>query len=155
MKYCFLLFFGMLFLSSCQGDDDVCVSGEATPRMKVKFKSADGRVATLDSLYVDINYGSGLVNVIKAKSIDSVTIPLRVDNNPFTEISLRTSEKGSASKIKVTYSLKSEYVSPACGFKRLYENVGGTLVTPNPVIKIEQNQDQIIDENKTHFYFIF
>ena len=145
----------MLFLSSCQGDDDVCVSGEATPRMKVKFKSADGRVATLDSLYVDINYGSGLVNVIKAKSIDSVTIPLRVDNNPFTEISLRTSEKGSASKIKVTYSLKSEYVSPACGFKRLYENVGGTLVPPNPVIKIEQNQDQIIDENKTHFYFIF
>ena len=145
----------MLFLSSCQGDDDVCVSGEATPRMKVKFKSADGRVATLDSLYVDINYGSGLVNVIKAKSIDSAMIPLRVDNNPFTEISLRTSEKGSASKIKVTYSLKSEYVSPACGFKRLYENVGGTLVTPDPVIKIEQNQDQIIDENKTHFYFIF
>ena len=145
----------MLFLSSCQGDDDVCVSGEATPRMKVKFKSADGRVATLDSLYVDINYGSGLVNVIKAKSVDSAMIPLRVDNNPFTEISLRTSEKGSASKIKVTYSLKSEYVSPACGFKRLYENVGGTLVTPNPVIKIEQNQDQIIDENKTHFYFIF
>ena len=145
----------MLFLSSCQGDDDVCVSGEATPRMKVKFKSADGRVATLDSLYIDINYGSGLVNVIKAKSIDSATIPLRVDNNPFTEISLRTSEKGSASKIKVTYSLKSEYVSPACGFKRLYENVSGTLVTPNPVIKIEQNQDQIIDENKTHFYFIF
>jgi len=145
----------MLFLSSCQGDDDVCVSGEATPRMKVKFKSADGRVATLDSLYIDVNYGSGLVNVIKAKSVDSAMIPLRVDNNPFTEISLRTSEKGSASKIKVTYSLKSEYVSPACGFKRLYENVGGTLVTPNPVIKIEQNQDQIIDENKTHFYFIF
>ena len=145
----------MLFLSSCQGDDDVCVSGEATPRMKVKFKSADGRVATLDSLYIDINYGSGLVNVIKAKSVDSAMIPLRVDNNPFTEISLRTSEKGSASKIKVTYSLKSEYVSPACGFKRLYENVGATLVTPNPVIKIEQNQDQIIDENKTHFYFIF
>lgn len=155
MKYCFLLFFGMLFLSSCQGDDDVCVSGEATPRMKVKFKSADGRVATLDELYIDVNYGSGLVNVIKAKSVDSAMIPLRVDNNPFTEISLRTSEKGSASKIKVTYSLKSEYVSPACGFKRLYENVGATLVTANPVIKIEQNQDQIIDENKTHFYFIF
>ena len=145
----------MLFLSSCQGDDDVCVSGEATPRMKVKFKSADGRVATLDELYIDVNYGSGLVNVIKAKSVDSAMIPLRVDNNPFTEISLRTTNKGNASKIKVTYTLKSEYVSPACGFKRLYENVGGTLETPNPVIKIEKNQDQIIDENKTHFYFIF
>jgi hypothetical protein len=129
MKYCFLLFFGMLFLSSCQGDDDVCVSGEATPRMKVKFKSADGRVATLDSLYVDINYGSGLVNVIKAKSIDSVTIPLRVDNNPFTEISLRTTNKGNSSKIKITYSLKSEYVSPAWVQKiirKCRRNIGDT-----------------------------
>ena len=145
----------MLFLSSCQGDDDVCISGEATPRMKVKFKSSDGRTATLDSLYVDVDYGSGAVSVLQAKSVDSVLIPLRVDDNLFTEISLRTTNKGNSSKIKITYSLKSEYVSPACGFKRLYENVGGTLVTPNPVIKIEQNQDLIIDENKTHFYFIF
>lgn len=144
-----------MLLSSCGGDDDVCISGEATPRMKVKFKSADGRVATLDSLYIDINYGSGLVNVIKAKNIDSVTIPLRVDNNPFTEISLRTTNKGDVSKVKINYTLKSEYVSPACGFKRLYENVSGTLETANPVLKIEQNQEQIIDENKTHFYFTF
>lgn len=155
MKYWLLLFFGVLFLSSCEGDDDVCVTGEATPRMKVKFKTADGRVATLDSLYVDVNYGAGNVSVIKAKEVDSAMIPLRVDNNLFTEISLRTSNKGNASKIKVTYTLKSEYVSPACGFKRLYENVGGILETPIPVIKIEKNQDQIIDENKTHFYFIF
>jgi hypothetical protein len=80
---------------------------------------------------------------------------LRVDNNPFTEISLRTTNKGNASKVKINYTLKSEYVSPACGFKRLYENVSGTLETANPVLKIEQNQDQIIDENKTHFYFTF
>lgn len=145
----------MLFLSSCQGDDDVCVSGEATPRMKVKFKSSDGRTATLDSLYVDVDYGSGAVSVLQAKSVDSVLIPLRVDDNLFTEISLRTTNKGNSSKVKINYTLKSEYVSPACGFKRLYENVGATLVTPNPVIKIEQNQDLIIDENKTHFYFIF
>jgi len=155
MKYFILLFFGLMLLSSCGGDDDVCISGEATPRMKVKFKSSDGRTATLDSLYVDVDYGSGAVSVLQANSVDSVLIPLRVDDNLFTEISLRTTNKGNSSKIKITYSLKSEYVSPACGFKRLYENVGATLVTPNPVIKIEQNQDLIIDENKTHFYFIF
>ena len=123
--------------------------------MKVKFKSADGRVATLDSLYIDINYGSGLVNVIKAKSIDSVTIPLRVDNNPFTEISLRTTNKGNSSKIKNNVFFKIRICFSDIWLQRLYENVGGTLVTPNPVIKIEQNQDLIIDENKTHFYFIF
>lgn len=155
MKYWFLLIFGLLFLSSCEGDDDVCVTGEATPRMKVKFKSQDGRVATLDSLYVDVNYGSGAVNVMKAKDVDSAMIPLRVDNNLFTEISLRTRNKGVASKVKITYTLKSEYVSPACGFKRLYENVNGTLETQNPITKIERNQEKIIDENKIHFYFTF
>lgn len=155
MKYLVLLFFGLLFLSSCESDDDVCITGEATPRMKIKFKSTDGRVATLDSLYVDVNYGSGNVNVLKAKDVDSAMVPLRVDNNLFTEISLRTTNKGSVSKVKINYSLKSEYVSPACGFKKLYENVDGTLVTPNPVLKIERNQEQIIDENKIHFYFTF
>ena len=38
-------------LTSCENDDDVCVSGEATPRLKIKFKSADNKVLTLDSLY--------------------------------------------------------------------------------------------------------
>ncbi len=30
-------------LTSCENDDDVCVSGEATPRLKIKFKSADNK----------------------------------------------------------------------------------------------------------------
>jgi low affinity Fe/Cu permease len=38
---------------------------------------------------------------------------------------------------------------------KIKENVRGTLETANPVLKIEQNQEQIIDENKTHFYFTF
>lgn len=155
MKYWFLFLFGLFILSSCEGDDDVCITGEATPRMKVKFKSSDGRVARLDSLYLDVNYGSQPVSILKAKDVDSVLIPLRVDNNIFTEILLKTRNKGPVSKVKITYTLKSEYVSPACGFKRLYENVNGTLETANPVLKVERNQEQIINENTTHFYFTF
>lgn len=156
MKYFLTLLLMSLFLVSCEGDDDVCISGEATPRMKIKFKSADNKLMTLDSVYVDVNYGgTALVNVATLAKADSVLVPLRVDESAFTEISIRKLKKGSVSKFKISYTTKSEYVSPACGFKRLYENVKEELVTPNPVTKLELNQTQITNEGKTHLYLVF
>lgn len=143
-------------LTSCENDDDVCVSGEATPRLKIKFKSADNKVLTLDSLYLDVDYGNNnVLTVIKAAKVDSALIPIRVDDAGFTELYVRTSKKGSVSKIKLNYNTTSEYVSPACGFKRLYQNLTGTLETANPVTNVELNQNQIINENKAHLYLVF
>ena len=143
-------------LTSCENDDDVCVSGEATPRLKIKFKSADNKVLTLDSLYLDVDYGNNnVLTVIKAAKVDSALVPIRVDAAGFTELYVRTSKKGSVSKIKLNYNTTSEYVSPACGFKRLYQNLTGTLETANPVTKVELNQNQIINENKAHLYLVF
>ena len=82
-------------------------------------------------------------------------IPIRVDDAGFTELWVRKTEKGSVSKIKLNYNTTSEYVSPACGFKRLYQNLTGTPETPNPVTKVELNQNQIINENKAHLYLVF
>ena len=143
-------------LTSCENDDDVCVSGEATPRLKIKFKSADNKVLTLDSLYLDVDYGNNnVLTVIKAAKVDSALIPIRVDDAGFTELYVRKTKKGSVSKIKLNYNTTSEYVSPACGFKRLYQNLSGTLETANPVTKVELNQNQIINENKAHLYLVF
>lgn len=143
-------------LTSCENDDDVCVSGEATPRLKIKFKSADNKVLTLDSLYLDVDYGNNnVLTVIKAAKVDSALIPIRVDDAGFTELYVRKTKKGSVSKIKLNYNTTSEYVSPACGFKRLYQNLTGTLETANPVTNVELNQNQIINENKAHLYFVF
>ena len=143
-------------LTSCENDDDVCVSGEATPRLKIKFKSADNKVLTLDSLYLDVDYGNNnVLTVIKAAKVDSALIPIRVDDAGFTELYVRKTKKGSVSKIKLNYNTTSEYVSPACGFKRLYQNLTGTLETANPVTKVELNQNQIINENKAHLYLVF
>ena len=143
-------------LTSCENDDDVCVSGEATPRLKIKFKSADNKVLTLDSLYLDVDYGNNnILTVVRAAKVDSALIPIRVDDAGFTELYVRTSKKGSVSKIKLNYNTTSEYVSPACGFKRLYQNLTGTLETANPVTKVELNQNQIINENKAHLYLVF
>ena len=143
-------------LTSCENDDDVCVSGEATPRLKIKFKSADNKVLTLDSLYLDVDYGNNnILTVVKAAKVDSALIPIRVDDVGFTELYVRKTKKGSVSKIKLNYNTTSEYVSPACGFKRLYQNLTGTLETANPVTNVELNQNQIINENKAHLYLVF
>jgi actin-related protein len=156
MRYFLTLLLMSFFLFSCEGDDDVCVSGEATARMKIKFKSADNKLMTLDNIYVDVDYGgTSLVNVVSKAKADSILVPLRVDNNSYTEIFVRTQEKGTVSKLKISYDTKSKYVSPACGFKREYENVKAVLETPNPVTNIELNQNQIINENKTHLYLVF
>ena len=143
-------------LTSCENDDDVCVSGEATPRLKIKFKSADNKVLTLDSLYLDVDYGNNnILTVVSAAKVDSALVPIRVDDAGFTELYVRKTKKGSVSKIKLNYNTTSEYVSPACGFKRLYQNLTGTLETANPVTKVELNQNQIINENKAHLYLVF
>ena len=143
-------------LTSCENDDDVCVSGEATPRLKIKFKSADNKVLPLDSLYLDVDYGNNnILTVVRAAKVDSALIPIRVDDAGFTELYVRKTKKGSVSKIKLNYNTTSEYVSPACGFKRLYQNLSGTLETANPVTKVELNQNQIINENKAHLYLVF
>ncbi len=143
-------------LTSCENDDDVCVSGEATPRLKIKFKSADNKVLTLDSLYLDVDYGNNnILTVVRAAKVDSALIPIRVDDAGFTELYVRKTKKGNVSKIKLNYNTTSEYVSPACGFKRLYQNLSGSLETANPVTKVELNQNQIINENKAHLYLVF
>ena len=143
-------------LTSCENDDDVCVSGEATPRLKIKFKSADNKVLTLDSLYLDVDYGNNnILTVVRAAKVDSALVPIRVDDAGFTELYVRKTKKGSVSKIKLNYNTTSEYVSPACGFKRLYQNLSGSLETANPVTNVELNQNQIINENKAHLYLVF
>ncbi len=147
--------FTAFFMFSCSSDDDICTSGEATPRMKIKFKDSNQKLIRLDSLYVDVDYGNGAVNVLKAKAIDSVLIPLRVDDTGFTEFSIRKTAKGSKSTIKVNYTSESQYVSPACGIKKLYQNVTSELKTATPVTSLEQTQTQIINESKTHLYLIF
>lgn len=142
---------------SCNTDDDICAGSEGTPRMKIKFKTqATGKAKTLDSIFVSVDYGNGEVAVIERKTkTDSVFIPLRVEDITFTELYVRTSKKGTPSKIKVNYTGKTEYVSPACGIRKLYENVNSELVTSQPVLAVENAQNEIINESKTHLFLLF
>ncbi|WP_304343563.1 DUF6452 family protein [Chryseobacterium koreense] len=152
----FLLSVFLLSLFSCGSDDDICIGGEATPRMKLKFKTkSTGKMKTLDSLYVKVNYGNGWLPVVAKAKVDSVFIPLRVDESPFTEILVGVKKAEINSKVKVNYTTATQYVSPACGIKKIYENVTAQLEVSDAVIDLEQNQTQITDENKTHLFLLF
>ncbi len=155
-KLIFLLFIS-LFIFSCTSDDDICVGGEATPRMKIKFKTqATGKIKTLDSLFVAVDYGKGPIPVIaRLVKTDSILIPLRIDETPFTKVYVGLSRKTVTSELQVNYTTSSEYVSPACGLKKSYQSVISTLGVVGDVKAIEQNQTQIIDESKTHLFLLF
>lgn len=157
----FLKFFSFLLvvapLFSCSSDDDICTSGEATPRIKIKFKTlATGKLKTLDSVFVSVDYAAGNTVVInKQLKVDSLLIPLRVDDSPFTDIHVKLAGDGPESKIRINYNTTSEYVSPACGIKKLYENVSSQLETQDPVFGLENAQNQILNEDKTHLFLLF
>lgn len=146
-----------LSLSSCASDDDICIGGEATPRMKVKFKTkSSGKMKTLDSLFIAVDYGKGKVPVIAtALKTDSVLLPLRVDDSPFTKLYVGLSRKTVTSEIKINYTTESAYVSPACGIKKVYQNLTSNLEIAGDVAGIEQNQSQLTDESKTHLFLLF
>ena len=159
MKFLKIFFVSIFLFSlfSCGSDDDICIGGEATPRMKIKFKTkATGKMKTMDSLFIAVDYGMGPIAVLgTVAKTDSVLIPIRVDETPFTKMYVGTSRNAVNSEIKINYTTDSEYVSPACGIKKLYQNVSSELVISSAVMGLEQNQTQIIDESKTHLYLLF
>lgn len=148
-------FLGMLF--SCGGDDDICESGEGTPRMKIGIKSFEtGKPGTIDTLYVAVDYGSGTkVDLGKTAAVTSRLIPLRVDDAPYTDIYIKTRLKGAESKVRINYTTKATYVSPGCGIKKTYENLTTELITPTVVKKVEVDLNQIENEDKTNIFLLF
>lgn len=142
---------------SCGSEDDICLGGEATPRLKVKFREkATGKPRTLDSVFIKADYGKGPVEVIsRVVRTDSVLIPLRVDNAETTRFYIGLSRAAVTSEIDMHYTTRAEYVSPACGVRKIYENVRADLVQPLPVSALELSQTQITDETRTHLYLLF
>lgn len=159
MKYFKLLiltcFLGMLF--SCGGDDDICESGEGTPRMLISFKNAESdKIIKVDSLYIAVDYGSGnKVQLGKTTQVESRLIPLRVDDSPYTDIYVKTRINGAESKVRINYTTKSVYVSPGCGVKKTYQGLSSELITPTVVKKVEIGLNQIENEDKTNLFLLF
>ncbi|AZA62293.1 MULTISPECIES: DUF6452 family protein [Chryseobacterium] len=156
MKYFkFIIFICALStVISCGGDNDICDNGEGTPRMKITFKR-DNKISVVDSIKVSADLGTGIIDLGWKLKVDSVFVPLRVDDSPFTDIYVQTTTEEDPTKVRVNYTTKSIYVSPGCGVKRNYENVNSVLSTPNSLKSVEQGQNFIENEDKTNLFFNF
>ena len=54
-----LISFFCLSLFSCGSDDDLSLSGDATPRVTIKFKTpSSGKLKPLDALFINVDYGT-------------------------------------------------------------------------------------------------
>lgn len=156
MKNIFFLIILSVFMISCGTDDDICDSGEGTSRMKISFKKGN-KETTLDSLNISVNLGGSLVDLGWSKKVDHIFVPLRVDDAPYTDLYIKTtnSKKVSASKVRVNYKTKAIYVSPGCGAKINYTDLNSELLIPNSVINLEAGQNFIENEDKTNLFLIF
>lgn len=158
MKYCqFFIFLSLLLtLTSCGGDNDICESGEGTPRMKIRFRNLiDNKLRKVDTLYVYADYGSGKVSLGKNANVDSILVPIRVDDSPYTDLYFKTRLNEQQSKVRVNYTTKSTYVSPGCGVKKTYENLNSQLLESISIKKLESGQNFIENEDKTNLYLLF
>ena len=154
-KKFFILILLSFLIYSCTSDDDICLNGDTTSRLKVKFRTKEGKIKTLDSLYVKVDYGNGAENILTRGKTDSVLIPLKIDESTFTDVYFSTTKKGIYSKVKLHYTTTTEFVSAACGIKRIYDNLNPVLEIPAEVTALEKNQNQIVNESKTHLFLIF
>ncbi|WP_139422038.1 DUF6452 family protein [Chryseobacterium mulctrae] len=156
MKYFkfIILILALSSVISCGGDDDICESGEGTPRMKISFRK-DNKITKLDNIKVFVDYGSKIVTLGTFSKVDSVFVPLRVDESPYTDIYVKTIATEDSTRVRINYTTKSIYVSPGCGAKKNYENVNSVLSTPNSLKSVEQGQNFIENEDKTNLFFNF
>lgn len=152
-----LFIFGIfLLLISCGSDDDICLSSESTPRLKMRFRNADGALVRLDSLYVDVNYdGKTYKNIITQANVDSIRIPLRIDDSPYTDVRFRLRKREDTSNVRISYDKKAIYVSPACGFKINFENMKAELIKSSPVMEVQPNSTSLNNESQINFYLRF
>lgn len=122
----------------------------------MRFRNADGALVRLDSLYVDVNYdGKTYKNIITQANVDSIRIPLRIDDSPYTDVRFRLRKREDTSNVRISYDKKAIYVSPACGFKINFENMKAELIKSSPVLEVQPNSTSLNNESQINFYLRF
>lgn len=153
-QYIYLIFF--LLIASCNSNDDICTEN-GTPLMNLDFKNNNGDIKTLDTLYLEVEMANHKkIEIAKAQTnVKEIKVPLRVDPSTTTNIYLRTRKLGPVSLFRINYQQKTQYASPACGYRVLYQNISANLLQSNPVQSILPAQNDITNEDNPHFHLIF
>ena len=155
-------------LLTCERDDLCPETTPTTPSLVIGFfnNALPENPKTVNDLYV---IGLDNDNVLPGYSVvdvDELILPLRTDQNSttFTLISDTVLDtdgfvtSGNSDTVTITYETEDVYVSRACGYKTIFNNVivaidGGT--DGNWIILAQPENDNLTieDETTTHYYF--
>jgi antitoxin component YwqK of YwqJK toxin-antitoxin module len=116
-KYLILLFILCFTFVNCE-KDDICID-TTTPKLIIVFynDTIPGVKKTVTSLTV---WAEDNENIYENKSLDSIAIPLDLNQNRTTYI---LDNKTSKDTIAFTYDRKDIFVSRSCGYKTTFENL--------------------------------
>lgn len=170
----FLFLFAFLTILSCERDD-ICAEGTATtPRLLVEFYDINNPddLKSVSRLTV---YGEGLPDpnppvanvdetILFNENTTAVELPLIVgidDNTTITtrfilekDTNLRLDEDDTTQSdvdiIEITYTTEFVYVSRACGYKSIFNNLDVNLEEDSWISAVETIVTEVENENTVH-----
>jgi len=116
-KYLILLFILCFSLINCE-KDDICID-TTTPKLIIVFYN--DTIPTVKKTVTSLTvWVEGKANIYENKSLDSIAIPLDLNQNRTTYI---LDIKSFKDTIAFTYDRKDIFVSRSCGYKTTFENL--------------------------------
>lgn len=150
----------IIFMIGCERDE-ICLE-DITPKLIIRFHNNNipEEVKSVLNLKVEIEgidgeYTNETIKVLT----DSISLPLIVTENKTTFILTLPGDASAGTEdnidtISLVYTQQDIFVSRSCGYKTIFNDVEGSLVTDddNWIKAIEALADplQIIDENTAH-----
>ncbi|WP_159023467.1 DUF6452 family protein [Formosa sp. L2A11] len=177
MKYSFIIILLLAFcFLGCERDDICSNDTETTPKLIIRFYDVTNPNAD-ESLDVTnlVVQGVGNDEVLSDYNIvatDSIAIPLKttdtitqyslyeeyiLDDNDTPDDDSDDTVTGNEDIITITYNVEEVYVSRACGYKTVYNNVSINLESDSDnwiqlIQSVDDNQS-VEDETEQHFKF--
>lgn len=151
-----IVLLAVILFNGCE-KDDLCTTDQAvTPRLVIEFRDVLNplNLKAVDQIQVQEIGSSELAPLDSNDSttltdIETISIPLRTDGNR-TSYDFILTEDGvvNSDNIDFNYILEEEYVSRACGFRIIYDNLVAIL-TPETTGTQWINRTVIVDNNIT------
>lgn len=156
MKSVFLFLICLLFIVTACEEDDICTGG-GTPKLTVVFRNQLNTSNMPDtlSIYRSDNIGFENPDTIYQKSFtDSIKLPLGGMNSDKVYFQIRRRSNPDMDLLTVAYNPKSTFVSKACGFKIIYENLAYQTTQQHINYLIPAETNELKDETITNLIVV-
>jgi len=130
-KYITVIIIAIISLISCE-QDSICIDA-TTPSLVIRFNDFDNR-SEIKSVLLDSVWAEDKNLYLKNKSLDSIAIPLDLNNNSTLYY---FGANAVVDQINLNYNRKDIFVGRSCGYKTIYEDLNIKSITNNWIKEIE------------------